>query len=676
MRRIMIFIFSINVVVFFLLNLVSFSIDIEKQILSEKRSIIIEMDDALTNAEHVSHLDDYFEKKGVDILFLSNDFSSGDHSKRLLFCTANTTTFLPVALEDGAYDPSYVYKTGSLIDEKKERRIYSFPLLNSYEIHPFSETAQYSLKRAVFYIDSNESDALLQDMKQDGFHVSIGPVGIAESGENLKTQIILFCFFVLSLLFYIFSMSKEVVVKKLGGYSFVDYVADVFSRDVKLLLWILFFGFLISGLFITVTAHFLTAIIFFRYLIAQFIFAVIVSAIALFTSLFYIYTYSGHEQFKGHSSNLQLMAISLLSKALVIVLIGLNLTILVGQAISLSHTYRVQREYAERISGLSTISPNVSIVGAEYMFANMEEYNENATAFYLETDPVLKPIMIYSNDYTMTAKEYAPNIPFDIRLLVVNNQYLVENPIYSKTGERLYGNDTVSEKLRFLLPDDETIDQKINLFSKWYDVSPDDIEVVLLLEDSSFFAYGSEVISADGQIRHPNVMLYNPEIHKEIVGMGNVLFFHSDGADYYEQKLLPYLEKHDLDSIFLEAPFLSTVLSQSVTQTKTSLVIVSVTLILYSVMLVAISAYVASVYCASFQKDIAVKRIHGYGFTEIHRKIFLAAFLTYLLSLGVLMSQGTSVGIILGVGLTDFMILLLMIRFYEAKNLNSIIKGG
>ncbi|HHT77491.1 MAG TPA: DUF1430 domain-containing protein [Clostridiaceae bacterium] len=678
MRKIMVFMFSVNVIVFFLLNLSTFSMDIENRIFSEKRSIIIEMDSDLTTIEHVSLLEDFFEKKGMDILFLANDFSTGDHDKKLMFSTANTTTFLPMVLEGGSYDPSYIYKTEPLIDEENERRIFSFPLLQSYEIRPFLETAQYTLTSAVFYINSNGADALMQDMQNEGFNVSSGPIAIANSGDTVRTQIILFCFFVLSLLFYTFSMSKEVVVKKLGGYSFVDYVADVFSRDIKLLLYILFFGFLISGIFITLASHFMTAIIFFRYLTAQFIFAIFVSAIALLTSLFYIYAYSGHEQFKGRSSNLQLMALSLLSKALVLVLIGLHAVMLVNDVVSLSHKYRTLREHAERITGLATISPNVSIVGAEYMFANLDEYNENATALYLETVPVLNPILVWSNEYTGTAEEFAPTFTFDARILVVNDQYLVENPIYSKTGDRIYANDTDSKKLLFLLPDDETIDQKITMYSKWYDVSPDDIEVVLLSEDSTFFTYGSEVISDDGLLRLPNVMLYNPniDIHKELAGMSDVLFFHSDSADYYNQTLLPYLEKHDLDSIFLEAPLLSTVISQSISHTKTNLTMVSIALVLYIIMLIAISAYAASVYCASFQKDIAVKRIHGYTFTEIHKKFILTTLLTYLICFGVLLSQGTPVGIILGVGLTDFLILLLMIRLYEKKSIHSIIKGG
>ena len=103
MKKIMIFMFCVNLAFFLFSGVQIFSVAFEQQTLAGKASILIQKDQHTTTTEHLTKIEAFFDREGADIFFRTPDLA-GIYPTWIYYATDNTSRIFPGFLEGGRYD--------------------------------------------------------------------------------------------------------------------------------------------------------------------------------------------------------------------------------------------------------------------------------------------------------------------------------------------------------------------------------------------------------------------------------------------------------------------------------------------------------------------------------------------------------------------------------------------
>ena len=247
MRKLVIFCFAVCMTVLSVLSLFNFAQDAEESMILDKRAVILEKPETLSNREFLGQIDTALGKIGADIMYryaeLDGDkplyrytygstlelngqqFTAGMLTADLLnlspdeyYKTSHTDSFLSVSTGKG----SVRLESDEFFSTAKQPGAMALHLSSLFQdtaIYPLMQAQQHDLTAATWYVAEGQLDAVLHALKGLGYSVT------ATNERLLSTKLPLYFLFIpafmlcVSIVFYTLSAGKKNVLKKMEGYT-------------------------------------------------------------------------------------------------------------------------------------------------------------------------------------------------------------------------------------------------------------------------------------------------------------------------------------------------------------------------------------------------------------------------------------------------------------------------
>ncbi len=170
-----------------------------------------------------------------------------------------------------------------------------------------------------------------------------------------------------------------------------------------------------------------------------------------------------------------------------------------------------------------------------------------------------------------------------------------------------------------------------------YSISRADINVIVYMDNlkiQSFNPYSGR--GNNGIIEQPIVELYNGKVHKNqmlnyVSGQYYMLKIVSDTP--YEE-ISPLLMECGLDGIILQTTNISNVFNNSISNITRQLVNDLILLVIYLISICILIIYNCRIYFSLYKKNIAYKRLGGFGLWDIYKVSIMIQFFEGLLFWG------------------------------------------
>lgn len=212
MRKLVIFCFAVCMTVLTVLSLFNFAQDAEESMILDKRAVILEKPETLSNREFLGQIDTALGKIGADIMYRYAELD-GDKPLYRYYKTSHTDSFLSVSTGKG----SVRLESDEFFSTAKQPGAMALHLSSLFQdtaIYPLMQAQQHDLTAATWYVAEGQLDAVLHAMKGLGYSVT------ATNERLLSTKLPLYFLFIpafmlcVSIVFYTLSAGKKNVLKK------------------------------------------------------------------------------------------------------------------------------------------------------------------------------------------------------------------------------------------------------------------------------------------------------------------------------------------------------------------------------------------------------------------------------------------------------------------------------
>ena len=217
MRKLVIFCFAVCMTVLSVLSLFNFAQDAEESMILDKRAVILEKPETLSNREFLGQIDTALGKIGADIMYRYAELD-GDKPLYRYYKTSHTDSFLSVSTGKG----SVRLESDEFFSTAKQPGAMALHLSSLFQdtvIYPLMQAQQHDLTAATWYVAEGQLDAVLHALKGLGYSVT------ATNERLLSTKLPLYFLFIpafmlcVSIVFYTLSAGKKNVLKKMEGYT-------------------------------------------------------------------------------------------------------------------------------------------------------------------------------------------------------------------------------------------------------------------------------------------------------------------------------------------------------------------------------------------------------------------------------------------------------------------------
>ena len=217
MRKLVIFCFAVCMTVLTVLSLFNFAQDAEESMILDKRAVILEKPETLSNREFLGQIDTALGKIGADIMYRYAELD-GDKPLYRYYKTSHTDSFLSVSTGKG----SVRLESDEFFSTAKQPGAMALHLSSLFQdtaIYPLMQAQQHDLTAATWYVAEGQLDAVLHTLKGLGYSVT------ATNERLLSTKLPLYFLFIpafmlcVSIVFYTLSAGKKNVLKKMEGYT-------------------------------------------------------------------------------------------------------------------------------------------------------------------------------------------------------------------------------------------------------------------------------------------------------------------------------------------------------------------------------------------------------------------------------------------------------------------------
>lgn len=677
MRKIMHTMVWINILFFILYSFIQYSNETYNIIHEKKSCIQITKPESMDNQEFIKALIAMCTDHQVDLYYETIQGALDVHPTYYIYKTNVTEQFLPLPLKGRE---NSLLKVGESLSTMKSLddtvgQILGSALLQDIEIFEFHALSDYNLDNCIYYTDEAMRNTLVSALLESGYEVAVineGNFSQEVSTWHWNQEILLFLLLA-AMLFYFFSLNREVVIKKINGYSSIIILFD----EMKMLGCSILGGFITAEVIMTfIMICFFPASVgnYFAYMLPKvLIFAFVIVGIFVVTGI-YVFMQKDASDIKGRSKNREIYVVSLAVKLIIVFIVLFQTSDYISNItnyIKLKQNYSVNRisisdEYYMPFNALS-----VDING------NAEYYHEQANAFFKELlyDSGNELLISDMSQYLGVTDYWA-----DSYTVMINQNYLRFNPLCDLNGNEISGSNIDQDKLYIFLPDTlKNINETrriVSNFQEMFSLMESDICIEYYQSVTPLHTFHTDIGDSSGCIYNAIIWLPPDEILTQFavsLFSERYLMIKGHGKNPYEV-LAPMLKKYKIDNVIIESEsateyFESCLFSRKVEALK-SIFLLSVLLFIYVITI----AFESSVYFVNNSKRIAAMAMQGYGM-EIHQSECIQKIIVALLciiaahyfSLSIL-----SIGIAL---LTDLILFLFLARRWTRKNMAAILKG-
>lgn len=677
--KIMKIIFIINILFVIAFAFIRYTNDPFETLIQNKECININKPESMTNEQFLDELINISSERSVDFMIyrVNNNYTyelykTDIDANFLLLNTENAST-----ITNGNTVFSSHPKNG-------EKKIYGFiSKKDKIMIMPLKYAADLDLSSQRYLVDSKSQDQIVAALFQKGINVKInyGETIYEEYHELYILFGLQLLFLMISVFFYVFSCSRDVIVKKSLGYSNLKLCMEELRKRggffcSSLIILLLIFTFLFS-----IKYDIISSLYFVKKYFLLFASPIAFAMICFMISYTYISLRSNVSHIKGKKSDIILWLITGAFKTIFI-----YFTVITLSQISLSYYINLNdsaKQSRELVNGYAKTEINVTIEDPE---DNSDIYVERFEKLYhiMESDNDMILATLRNIDKKRTSDRNA------ILSAYVNTNYIDKcEYLISDIGNTITSDDLKKGKANILLPKDTNTEQFNENCKKIFDIDSDEINYLFYDKNSKFFTYDTNTcIDNKGYCQNIALFVFDIEFYKNHC-TSDLLFnyletFFSSGIYFkydvlsnksaYEQ-LLPSIIDCQLNNVMISAPSINELFNEVIKSSAKQLYFKITMLIIFVISFIIMSVYVSELYFYNNSKKLVIKYLNGHSLSYILIYIITLKLICYPIILKI--SDSTTFGVIycLLMIIIDILIFWTIIRKNIVVKANSVIKG-
>lgn len=664
MKKLMYFLFLFNVIIFSVINYINYSNQICFNILQDKVRIEITKPYDVDCDTFVEEIEDISKRIQSDILMERVENASNFKPHYHFYRTNNQDDF--INLHTSKHNSSFVSDTILSTNNDADSVIYGSSLLYYVDIENLLILKNFNLSSNIYYVhigDVNEWIAELQKINYEVKQFQMSETGFECIPLLNVYQIFLLVFLFVSIIFYMFSKDKEIIIKKIYGYKSSNILFDELKQHM--LFYII--SFILCQMIILVSSETFfhkSAIFYIEYSIKNILIFLMICFFMLILGCLYIIIQKDISSLKGNSKDKIVYILSIASKVFASVLIIYSLSGILYHTLLLRSSISSLQNNKEKMNNYYTTTMNVANSDID---TNFEKYSESTSKFLDFLSKEYDPIICYSGSYD------AAGTP----ILMVNQKYLDSISVFDSNGKLQKADDTL---FSILVPDvfiDEYIQQN-HLLEIFEDLTDNRNPKIIRYSDKSNPIYTYNINSGFdtiGYVKNPIIIcISNNDFNKlgvSVLSSCNVLF-KSDNAPY--GKFYPILKELDLDSVITETPEVNDMFESQIMQIKLDLTKYIGETIMYLIIFLSLIFFEIEMYFQTFKKIVAIRFMNGYGILSYETAIICHA-VSILIYFVISILVGFNFIITIVVSLLNVIIFSFAIKKMFKNNLVRIIKG-
>lgn len=253
-------------------------------------------------------------------------------------------------------------------------------------------------------------------------------------------------------------------------------------------------------------------------------------------------------------------------------------------------------------------------------------------------------------------------------MLYISPSYFKVHEVLDNNGKLIQAEDLESDSYIYLFPD--------NIENETFKGVPDNVLIKKYKAGQKFYTYNSETAEeTKGIVTNPVILIINDDILKwdaeYYIGM-QFVFIKSKGNMY--EKLEPIIKKTGMRDVILEVPLLKDVFEAAIVSVSVKLLQYDVLIIIAILSLVLIFIFEATVYYENNKRNLAIKKLNGYGLRAFENIIIVKILIIILLTI-FSYCKGYSVYGVLLVMIIECIVFYVTIKKLESKEFVVYLKG-
>lgn len=512
--------------------------------------------------------------------------------------------------------------------------------------------------------------------------------------------------FVFMIIKYAIKQSKKMILFNIHGYSFFK-VINYYSKKIGKLLSICFLlsGFILGIYFFSMQKlYYLKDFIIFNVFFVLFLFIVSLTIMGLMY-IVQIKFYNANKILNGFRpfsiiTSLQFILKYSILTFLVFVFINLNEnTLILNQKIQATKSWDKAQDMYQVVTKFTTNDLKKKRPIEKRAFYVYKDFNENMNG-------ILADFSNYSNlfddEYLFQANSDEESGYYHIngKSIIVNKNYLVENDIEVKNGERFLSKLVYDENtLNILVPKTlKNFEDKIYLnflddfYYKKVEVSniyneelniplnqtkKEDLKVNIIYINNNikYFTYDSTIMEENqNQVIDPIVVVdaFNFDYSFYYSKLTNSCYFKSTNLNPMDD-FRPYVLKHNMGSSYNKVKAIYNQRAVEIDKLKSEISLMKY-IGMFLIILFLFSIYIFNIaYYEQYKYPIYIKRIFGYSMIKINKNILA---LSLILTTLILIPLSIAVYIKLFIIIFDIVCMIFFSEIIHQKNFNTVIKGA
>lgn len=389
MRRMVYFLIWINISFYTLCGFIEYSGRNYEIIHENKAELQISKPSDMNNQEFIETIIEICNDTQTDVFYETIQNAMNGHPAYSIYKTNVNKDFLSVPLKNKTSTILKEYESFSTnISENITDQIIGSSLLHDISIYEFHELMKYKLDHAIYYTNEEMVPMLTSALLAKHIDVTLirnsSYVQIAPAWYSYR--IILGVLLLIGMIFYYFCFKREIVIKKLTGYSNGDVLLEQAIRILKITMIGIIFNMV---LIVVIMKLFWSSAVLdcMKYMVLGYLVCAVIALAEFLLASIYILSQSSAVDITGRTKNREIQVISILSKGIIVIFCMFELMGLINNVqryIELSNHYVLMENDLENLYYLpfNTLSSDID--------GNMDYYERQSMKLVNEISNIYK----------------------------------------------------------------------------------------------------------------------------------------------------------------------------------------------------------------------------------------------------------------------------------------------
>lgn len=620
-KTIMLGIYIINLIMFLVYSMLSFSMYTINMVENGKANINVKWTQKLENDAYIDMIYDVSDQIAADVMIRTLN----DDMQFQYYRTESDPSFIDLK----ELKPDLQYSTNP---ENGEQKIHGFFFLTDshFRIAPLRSLKGKEIDLSIqqFLVPTDKADAFATEMTTHGFDVSTERgVSVESDFSSLYIAIVALAFFlIVSVVFYAFSRSKDIFVKKTMGFDNWDIVKVEMKKNGLTIILISLIILALAFLLFSVLSDISSTLLFLQKSILKICLYLFFTFLLIIVFIYFVSTQCSISHSKGKSFNKQLFAFTVVFKTVLIIFLGIAMADLFGTVSKVYTMYRATQKTADLVEGYAETELNTLL---ESPMQLPEKYAPILHSFYQKMHDAHNLIIISRQNLLQELELDAPSDR--LYQITINDNYLdAFQTIYDTNGKPLDSTSLQNGKLNYLVPENYDVSKLTKKLLSKDKYTEDDLNFIRYSESSQFFLFTNKAKSGfigDSKIiaevfdekqcyQTESEMTYTAFLSSYV---SNSMFYtyntNNDQDPFYQ--ILPLLKENGMDKIVISSPSVYRQFLSDVEDYRYSMIYSLIQFLVLLFSFIVMIFYATELHFKVYAKDISIKIMNGYSFGDI-----------------------------------------------------------